>query len=253
MLPLTVMQPSKEVRIMADAITARTAPTLPQIDIPKDCRLGKHGWVTFEIISSYGNVEVTALQRRIDCSGTYHALAAHGLLRAEWLPGMPGNNKVQQRVVFDKDGPRLIAGNLRGTRVPEEILTIQKVSRDRYAVVFPPTDAQQEFLEAFYKKADDERRAQLEEARRAEYKRAQKLRSPGEYRGDCLRTLEGVKMMVMAQIDSHNLIYDKESVARIHSAFGELRRALAEGGIVQRSAVRQVDGNVIYLTNERMI
>ncbi|MDQ1315836.1 MAG: hypothetical protein QG662_1945, partial [Pseudomonadota bacterium] len=69
------------------------------------------------------------------CRGSAESLAAHGLLRLDWLPGLPGNNKTSQTVFFGGDGPELFRGNRRGGKFFDvEFITIKRVSSATYAV-----------------------------------------------------------------------------------------------------------------------
>lgn len=50
------------------------------------------------------------------CTGKQETMIAFGLVRSEWLPGMPGNGHTANSVVFDGDRPQVVVGNIKGLR-----------------------------------------------------------------------------------------------------------------------------------------
>lgn len=98
--------------------------TLPSITIADDWEFdGRYRWssLTFHIPTSVGTIKVETVGYTFYCTGPADALVEHGLIKPEWLPGLPGNNKVSQRVAFGENGPSLIVGNLRGTCIPKSL------------------------------------------------------------------------------------------------------------------------------------
>lgn len=134
-------EPAVGIRQSATSITR-----CPTITIPPEFKLLRWGGVAFDIHTARGIIQVEARKFEITCKGMVAALAAHRLLQEDWLPGIAENNKTCQRVAFVEKGPYLISGNLRGTRVPESHITIQRRSARLYTVSIPPTHEQKEFL-----------------------------------------------------------------------------------------------------------
>lgn len=135
---LTTTQSDKEISIMATDNF-----TLPTITIPDHWKLGRYGWLTFDISTSAGPIKVESGGYRFHCTGSAEALVEHRLIKPEWLPGLPGNNKISQRIVFGEDGPVLLVGN----RGPQETdMAIQRQSRNKYCVSVPVTPEQEAFI-----------------------------------------------------------------------------------------------------------
>lgn len=85
---------------------------MPRISMPKDVEEitenSRHR-LYFEIETHKGAIKASSYSGTYwTCLGTADALEAVGLLRPEWCPGLPGNGKTRQAVVFDADGARLV-------------------------------------------------------------------------------------------------------------------------------------------------
>lgn len=132
--------------------------TPPTIAIPADWKLNQYGWLAFDISTSAGTIEVTAGCDAFFCIGRADSFIEHGLIKPEWLPGYPGNNKHSQRIVFGEDGPVLLVGN-RGHR--KTAMVIRRESRNKYCVHVPVTAEQK----AFIRRACEDHRRKTESPR----------------------------------------------------------------------------------------
>jgi hypothetical protein len=72
--------------------------------------------------------------------------------------------------------------------------------------------------------------------------------TPGEFRHDCCRLFDTAIDINHRRAEESGFTYSDESLRRINLALGELRLALAEGGVVPAKPLLQRDGNVVYLT-----
>lgn len=92
--------------------TGQAFAQVPSIEIPSDDQLvfDHYGWPSFVLETGSGPINCAAWNSTFACSGSVEALSAYGLLRQEWMPGLPGNNKTRQTVVFTESGPALAIG-----------------------------------------------------------------------------------------------------------------------------------------------
>ncbi|MDP1682711.1 MAG: hypothetical protein Q8L39_13190 [Burkholderiales bacterium] len=223
------------------------APEFPSITIPEDCQEDYMGFPMFKLESVCGGIQVHCHWRGLECDGNFESLAAYGLLRADWLPGIPGNNKLRQTIIFGDDGPRLVIGNRRGSKItPSHIVIVRKSAR-RYVVIVSLTADQNKFLDEYVE--ERRRRENEKQMQRESQIYAYKPQSPGEVRHDCLRLFYAAMSVNNARLAESGFHYDQDSKDRINKAYGELRRALAEGGIVQGASGLTRDGNVVYLNH----
>lgn len=219
----------------------------PSIAIPEDFQVDKDGHPTFKLESVRGDIQVFCSFHGLECAGSFEALAAYGLLMADWLPGIPGNNKLRQTVIFGDDGPRLVIGNRRGSKITSSYIVIVRKSARRYAVIVPLTTEQYKFIDEHYQ--EHARRKNEKRMQRESQIYAYKPQSPGEVRHDCLRMFDTAMSVNNARLAESEFHYDQDSKDRINKAYGDLRRALAEGGIVQDASGLTREGNVVYLNH----
>ncbi|WP_413439132.1 hypothetical protein ACFDAU_06240 [Sulfuriferula sp. GW1] len=139
---------------------------LPNIGVTEN----ELGHATFTIQTPFGPILVEGCGSRWCCRGNAESLAAHGLLRLDWLPGLPGNNKVSQTVFFGDDGPELFHGNRRGRKFNADLITIKRASSTTFEVTMPATAEQSKSLKLIHKEYHErslrkiaERRAQQEQ------------------------------------------------------------------------------------------
>lgn len=213
--------------------------TLPSITIPDDWAFDGR-YPTFNIPTSAGNIGVEAVYRKFYCVGSPALLVAGGLIKQEWLPGLPGNNKISQRVVFGKNGPSLIGGNLRGTSIPEKLITIIRKSRHTYCVEVPTTPEQ----EAVIRKAIEDHEQETERAKVEAELPKYSLKTPARFREYCLIFADTCASFFLEHSEFQ---FSDDANILIENAFADLRNAIVNGEIVGEKTKYRRDGNVIYL------
>lgn len=139
----------------ADSITTDSSVVsgcfrLPRIQIPNDIEEiseSARGDFYFEIRTHKGTIKATSYWgERWECLGTVDALEAAALLRPEWCPGLAGNNKTRQTVVF-KDGMAwLIYGNRAGSNLKYPHIVIKRASANKFCVEVMVSKGQKEWL-----------------------------------------------------------------------------------------------------------
>lgn len=121
--------------------------SMPKIELPnaleipegKDCP-------TIKIETPEGALRIDCYPGWFECFGTADALAEAGFLSLEWLPGLPGNNKTQQKVLFTDNGPCLVIGHSpsfykQGTR--PRCITVSRRGK-KFVVQVPTTEDQEQ-------------------------------------------------------------------------------------------------------------
>lgn len=213
----------------------------PAIAIPEEYQTDEYGRSTFKLETARGGIQVVCSLKGLKCIGNSEALTAYGLLQADWLPGIPGNNKSRQTVIFGADGPRLVLGNRRGSKIDPSHIVIVRESAHRYAVIIPLAADQKKFLDE--QRIENQKRMSRESLKLI----CKPAQSPGEMRYDCVHLFDTAMLLNDARLAEAGFHYEQDSKDRINKAYGELRRALAEGGIVQSAAGLRCEGNVVYL------
>ena len=130
---------------------------LPRIQVPKVFEEDDWGAISFGIKTSKGVIKVTSsgCQRGIwKCRGDIPSLVAGGFIQPDWCPGLHGNNKTRQTVVFKNDIPWLIYGNHRGTALPHPSIVIFRISKNKFEVEVLATKEQREIISQARKRCD---------------------------------------------------------------------------------------------------
>lgn len=128
---------------------------VPSIEIPDDEQVffDQYGWPYFSIETGSGQINFAIAPSRIECSGSVEALSAYGLLRQEWMPGIPGNNKTRQTVVFTESGPALAIGRFSRNQYSASCQYLVVVRQGkRVSVEMPTTPDQKDLVLAMIKK-----------------------------------------------------------------------------------------------------
>lgn len=127
----------------------------PSIEIPDDSQISfdERNWPSFVIETSSGPITCRPTCRptwwNIECTGSAEALSAYGLFSPEWMPGLPGNNKTRQSVIFTEDGPALAIGRYSRNQYSASAQYIVVVKHGKRAVIeVPITPDQKEWLRA---------------------------------------------------------------------------------------------------------
>lgn len=111
-------------------------PARPTFPPPEQVTSDEHGYRNFSIKTAKGTISVQEWYREWRLRGTAEALEAFGAIHPEWLPGLAGNGKVLQKVVFAPDG-RIVLGVWKGTKPKLPHITIQKEGERSYSVYMP--------------------------------------------------------------------------------------------------------------------
>ena len=151
--------------------------------LPKVFEEGDWGDISFKIKTSKGGIKVTSsgYKRGIwKCRGDVPSLVAGGFIQPDWCPGLHGNNKTRQTVMFENDIPQLVYGNHRGTTLPHPNIVIIRVSKKKFEVEVLATKEQCEIISQSRARWDErcknERllKEQQEKLKQKEEKRKQK-------------------------------------------------------------------------------
>jgi hypothetical protein len=173
------------------------------------------------------------------------------LLRPEWCPGLPGNNKTHQQVLFDSDGPHLLVGNTRGKKQPGAHITVRRISARSFMVEVPATLDQQKRLEEFHERRRAKLAAEMEKKRLACNPDVNEEVCDRENPEDRARRTAGLadamlnQLRGLALVEHKGLMLSIESQQRILRQMAELRRAFTEARVVQVAPKYQTVGNVI--------
>lgn len=220
----------------------------PKIKIPDNAvEDEKSMGLVFDIQTRCGTVSVRGC-RKWGCSGTVNALTAAGLLLPEWAPGLPGNNKTRQTVVFADGIPRLVRGNRRGTALPGPFIVIERRSRYGYCVRVEPTKEQYALLDAVVDRHWEKHRAQLDAERKEQVMAIQAARRKAmpkdEIRRDCLNFVEITNGVVMALLNSGSYRPDAKMARDMNDIFAKLEKCILEGELLPEYLKH---GNVVPL------
>lgn len=106
----------------------------------------ENGYRSFELQTQKGTIKVEVWWDGLHCRGHKDALRDYGLVSEDCLPGVLGNNKARQIVLFLPDG-QIALGKWQGKRpVGYPSLSIARHSSQTFTVTIPfTTDAKEEF------------------------------------------------------------------------------------------------------------
>lgn len=220
---------------------------LPRITIPPDRQTDEFGRVRFQIETADGSVSVEAYLWSFYCRGSAKALQAAGIVRKEWLPGEPGNNAVKQTVTWGPDGPQLMLGRYWKIKRHERRVNITRVSRDKYQVTVPTTPEQKIYLNGIEEQQTKARREAEQREARESVRKETEPQSAGAFRARKLKLLDMWESIAEVAVRTNGRYgYTSEAEGQIRAAAAELRRAIAEGAVIERQERVRV-GNVLYL------
>lgn len=228
---------------------------MPRIEMPADATTNDSGYVAFELGTAEGPVHVQSYWKDWECRGTVAALVAGGLLRPEWCPGLPGNNKTRQQILFDSDGPRLLVGNTRGKKQTGARITVCRISARSFMVEVPATIEQQQRLEAFHERRAARHDAEMKKWRLVEYEkqreedRINRWKSETEkgVRLELAGLMSSAKNICASRLSDSRFRYADEVVAQVNQYIEAAKQALLAGKMLPASSQYQRDGNVVYL------
>lgn len=212
--------------------------SLPFIEIPSGAVARPGGKPWFVVDTAEGPIEVIGWRGTLQCHGTLGALLARGLIAPAWLPGLPGNNRSRQTVVFDPTGPRLVLGNRRGARLDHPYLVIVRRSARAYTVELSVSPEQKARLDTIREQLCREEREAREKQAAACGARGPQNDTAPESPEDRARRVVGLADAMLNQLRGIALVEHKglslsaESQQRILRQMAELRRAFAEARVV---------------------
>lgn len=140
--------------------TGQVFAEIPSIQIPTDEQIifNEHGWPSFVIETSSGPITCRPTCMHMECKGSAEALTAYGLLRQEWMPGNPGNNKTRQSVVFTESGPALAIGRFARNQYSASSPYLVVIRQGKLLVIdLPMNPEQKEWYEAIEQRVEQRR------------------------------------------------------------------------------------------------
>jgi len=219
---------------------------MPRIEIPRNV-VEADGSLAFKIETHDGVIEVSGYNRW-RCRGTVAALVAGGLLRHDWVPGLPGNNKVRQTVAFEAYEPRLLCGLRRGQKTKSPHIVITRKSARLYEVEIPTTKEQSALIDAarkrFRQRCDDERRKDEAARVNEEIAKLNKAMSKSELRQECLDFVGCVHLAIHKSIESSSFRPDAGMMRKMDGIIDDLKECILQGEL-RPEYIEQ--GNVVAL------
>ncbi len=124
---------------------------LPSIDIPDDDQItfvDKFS-PSFSVETPSGTIQCLVTWSSIECTGQEDALSTYGLFSPEWMPGLSGNNKTRQTVIFTGEGPALAVGRFARNQNSSALPYLVVVRRGKRVIIeIPLKPDQKEWLQA---------------------------------------------------------------------------------------------------------
>lgn len=217
---------------------------LPRLIMPdrSAIAMGPHGEILFTLETPAGAIFVNAWSTTWHCQGPEEAFIAHGLLRPAWLPGAPGNNKVQQRVRFGTGGLELVFGR---SGDAENCITITRLSKRTCRVVLPVSSEQAESISAYREQAEAARKA--EQAKAAEHRENAKrqLMPVHEVRAEAKHYADVAADLILRRIESSAFRLDPAADRQLREHFRQISSLI--DGAKMIPADSPSGGNVIRL------
>lgn len=180
---------------------------LPKISVPKDIEEDARGYFSFDIKTHKETIAVSSYSGdQWECSGTVSALEAGGFLRAEWCPGLPGNGKTRQTVLFETAGPKLVFGNKYRKAMGFPYIVIVRASKNKFIVKVRGTDEQKELLSQAIQKRDQrlanerQRKEKIEVWKKKEEQYSKYRHSPSLFKDESVSVLKKIFNFSMEQL-----------------------------------------------------
>lgn len=233
---------------MAEAKSIFIPRAIPLCDTD-EVSLEGHGWRTHTLTTECGKLVVSELRHCRTVEGSAAALEAYGLLKQEWLPGLPGNNAIRQTVVFAPSGTWLIHGNRRGSKLRYPFAVIVRTSSNRYIVEQNYTDEERSIMEAFYDEQWKRKKAEARAVAEGSFPSG-RPKTALEWKKACLADIDCVLRWLsedeqLAGACGGRFKFNDSTQRQILACVEELRSVILGGSVVGRQPRR--DGNVIYL------
>lgn len=226
---------------------------LPRVEIPMNAAPDGGGWITFELSTAVGLVRVKSWGRRHwVCRGTVAALAAAGLLRPGWCPGIPGNGKTRQGVIFDSTGPRLLVGGHKGRSLKEAHITVCRHSARTFSVEIPMSPEHAARVDAMQDQWRIDQDAKKRRDQRAEYAEDEKQRrlalTQQDIRSSSTSMLTSCEDVLSRIQDGTRFRYADDVTAQINQHLQATKQLLLTGKILPATLQYQRAGNVVFLS-----
>lgn len=225
---------------------------LPKISIPEDITEDANGYFSFIIETDKGAIVVSSYSgHKWVCSGTVYALEAGGFLRHEWCPGIPGNGKIRQTVLFEAAGPRLVFGNKNRKNMGSPFIVIVRASKNKFEVELMGTNKQIELLSLARQKRDQrgvaERQIknQIEEQNERQYRKEEKYNkyhhSPSLFKDESVSILKTAFNCSMEQLSGKyefteygesSIWLDEQSMQEVLSAGARMFEAVRNAKVI---------------------
>ena len=224
---------------------------MPRVEIPQDATLDDLGYVVFALETALGPIHVKAYWNEFNCRGTADALIAARLARAEWFPGLLGNQKSRQVILFDSTGPTVLKGGLKNKKKPTQpYITVCRASPRNFVVEMPATPDQCKRLKVFHeqrearaKAKDDAKFWERYDERKRELYRSQ---TPEGLRNDTCRVLELFDDVFAKGTEGIGVHYAADVIAEVRAHSNAIRQALLSGKILPAAQQYQCIGNVAF-------
>lgn len=225
---------------------------MPTIDIPSDDELifDEYRYGCFDIETSAGPIHCKLTWWHIECTGSIQALSAYGLLRDEWMPGLPGNNKTRQAVLFTENGPALAIGRFSRNKYSAHFSTLTVVlTGKRISIEFKNTPEHEARCDAIR----ESRRLREEEQKNQEtWKLAKQAHGqpdlPERWKNGVLYHVEQAEKLIEGKLvftDFPDIGVQPSDVEAAKKAIAELRNILRWATPVIKDKVQQ--SNVVSL------
>lgn len=224
---------------------------MPRVEMPLDAAMDDLGCIRFVLNTAAGPVYVKAYWYVLECRGGAAALIAAGLTRAEWFPGLPGNQKTRQQVIFGSTGPRLLPGGSKGKKQTQPHITVCRYSSRTFSVEVPATPDQCERIEISFNQlqAREEKKRQaaygksIEEERIAEWN----SKTQEDVRAELAQMASLLGRLLSIRLLDSRFRYVEEVMTEVDRHLGAARQALLIGKMLPRLSQNKRAGNVVYL------
>lgn len=222
------------------------AARMPVLSLPAQLTAGKHSLVRFTLETAAGPITVKSWWITTwYCQGSADALIAYGLLRPDWLPGAPGNNKINQRVRFGASGPELLHGR-HGKCEKESCLDITRRSQKTYRVALPATPEQVDLLE---KLMEQQRAAHKAEERKAheERERIKRQQIPAhEVRAEAIHFAAVAANVIINRVESSAFRFDPATERQLLEHYRQIAQLIESAKLIPEDPFPR-GGNVVRM------
>jgi hypothetical protein len=227
---------------------------LPRLDVPDELILNERGYAVFRLNTDQGAVNVQGYWREWECRGTVSALIAGGLLRPEWCPGLPGNNKTRQPVFFDADGPRLHVGQRGGPRYDGAHIIVTKCSKNTFVVAIPMRDEHSERIESLRNqrcaREEVEQQRELQEAKDKERLARRNSETPADVKADLVSYLSAFQGLLSSRLRDSRFRNAGDVANEVNQHIEAMKQAILARVFIPAGSSYQRHGNVVYLPDQ---